>query len=103
MIYEIPLDSDNPDFSLKVTLDEKLYEISFKWNQRAERWLFGISLDEQVLLSGLPLVSNFPFLGPYQTREDMPEGSLMLVSKLDEPGRFSLGGEAKLYYREPER
>ena len=88
---EIPLSSDTPLYTIRVTLDGQEYIFKFDWNERENRWYFSLfTIDEKPLATGIKLVANWPLLRRF-TSGDMPPGILIA-------GDFSpLQGEAPTY------
>ena len=101
-LYEVPLDTDDANFQIRTDLDGTQYVLRFRWNTRAEKWIFSI-LDsgENPLAMGLKLNVNANLINAFNANEDFPQGPLFLWDKQNlgaEATRENLGSDYVLYY-----
>ena len=102
-LVQLPVSSDRANYEFKTTLDGEKYTLSFRFNNRAGRWIMDIkTATGTVIVAGIPLLAGVDFLAQFQTKTDLPQGSLFLVNLTDEntsPGRDDLGVNTLLMYR----
>lgn len=99
---EIPVATDTPLYSERVTLDGSEYIFAFDWNDREGRWYLSIStVDGLPLALGIKLVANWPLLRRF-TDSRLPPGHLIaadISSQAGEsPAYAELGARVKLMY-----
>ena len=97
MIYEIPIDSKNQTFNIR--LGGIKYRMVIRWNAEKDGgWFLDIyTVDKSALITGLPLVTGANLLEQYK---HVIPGALFLLSPatLLPPGKNTLGNDIKLYY-----
>lgn len=104
---EIPVRNDIFAYSIKVTLENLVYTLRFRWNSRIEKWVMDVNDgSDEPLLSGLILFTGIPlthrFIGVI---EGLPPGQFMMI---DETGqdrdadKDTFGNDVKLIYTESE-
>lgn len=103
LYFEIPLRSDFPSYFQKVTLDEVVYTLSFRFNARMNKWIMDISSSAGVaLLEGLPLTQGMPLTYRFVGRTaDFPLGQFWIIDETEQggdPDRDTLGQDIKLIY-----
>lgn len=101
--FEIPLRSDIPNYSQKVTLDDVVYTLAFRYNARMTRWVMDISLSAgDALLVGVPLIQGMPLTYRFIGRlENFPPGQFWIIDETEkgrDPDRDTLGQDIKLIY-----
>lgn len=99
---EIPVATDTPLYTERVTLDGIEYLIKFDWNDRENRWYMGLfTVTGEPLAVGIKVLANWPLLRRF-TGENMPPGVLIaadLSSQNGEPPTYAeLGTRVKLLY-----
>lgn len=99
---EIPVATDTPLYTERVTLDGVEYLFKFDWNDRENRWYLSLfAVDETPLAAGIKVVANWPLLRRF-TGENMPPGVLVAVDLSAERGESptytELGIRVKLLY-----
>lgn len=76
-----------------LTLDGKKYTFTYTFNERDSRWRFDITLDGQVVISGVKIMENQFLLGHYAL-PDFAHGDIVCVRFEDDGtpvGRNNLG------------
>jgi hypothetical protein len=80
---------------MRTKLDGRDFNLSFSWNEREERWYLAMADEEEnVLVAGIKLVSNWPLLRYYHFDPRVPPGELVvhdLTSSNAPPGFDELG------------
>lgn len=99
---EIPVATDTPLYTQRVTLDGIEYVLKFDWNDRENRWYLSLyDVSETPLATGIKIVSNWPLLRRF-TSANMPPGSLMAADLSPQGGESpmyaDLGVRVKLLY-----
>lgn len=102
---QISLRTDILAYSIKVTLEDIVYTLSFRWNARLEKWIMDIGdVSGEPLLVGLPLYEGIPLTRRFVGRIDgLPPGMFMVVDETGQnrdPDLETLGGDVKLIYSE---
>lgn len=78
-MIKIPLIDAN-DFVVEAELDDVTYYLQFSWNNEANYWSLSIeNANNESILSGLRIVTNWPLLFKYQ-HLNLPKGDLIAVS-----------------------
>lgn len=103
LYFEVPLRSDIPSYIQKVSLDETVYMLTFRYNARLGRWIMDINTVAGVaLLSGLPLIQGMPLTYRFVGRtEAFPPGQFWVIDETGQgrdPDRDTLGRDIKLIY-----
>lgn len=84
-----------PNYTTRIRLDERDYLFRYRWQTRTSRWKLDISTDEEeLLISGLCLIVNWPLLRYYHADDRVPSGELICVATspgTDPPGLEELG------------
>lgn len=98
---KIPVRSDLPAYEFDITLDGKIYNLSFSWNDRTELWTMDI-LDEtgKDLLLGVSMFTNWDLIGRFRSSE-LPEKKFFCVDTAGEgknPGIDDFGSRVILVY-----
>jgi hypothetical protein len=99
---EIPVATDTPLYTQRITLDGVEYVFKFDWNDRESRWYFGLfAIDETPIVTGIKVVANWPLLRRF-TAEKVPPGVLVAVDLSPERGESptftELGFRVRLLY-----
>jgi hypothetical protein len=104
----IPIDRTKDDasfFDLRASLDETVYTLEFRWNDRCASWFMSVWNAERSICyaAGLRLVCNWQ-LRKY-TVDRVPPGDFLLLDTArdldlgEDPGFDDLGNRHQLYYR----
>lgn len=98
---KIPVRSDLPAYEFSITLDEKIYNLNFSWNDRTSLWTMDI-LDENgvELLTGVQMLTNWDMIGRYRIKE-LPPRMFLCVDTAGEgknPGIDDFGSRIILVY-----
>lgn len=100
-IFEIPIDVEDPSFTIRTEIDGKQFLLRFNWNGRMDRWIFSISdKDDNPIVMGMPMHIDWDLLGRFKNAL-LPDGSLFLFDTTlehKEAGRDDLGKRAKLLF-----
>lgn len=103
MYLDIPVRSDLPAFQYAITLEQAVYRLGFRFNQREGIWLMDVLTQASVpLVTGAPILVSLDILAPYQV-EGLPPGNFFAedTSGLNiDPGASDLGNRVLLHYRE---
>jgi hypothetical protein len=83
-VIEVP---DMNDSVIKVSLQSRLYQLRFTWNDTGGYWMLGVmdSLGTPLLL-GVKMVPQFP-LNLLFGRDDMPSGIFAVLTEKESVGR----------------
>ena len=103
MAFEVPLTIDFDDYSFAIDLDGTTYQLTLRWNGRAEKWFISLELQDGTEVIGMrPVIADWPpfarFRGP-----NIPLGELLFVDTSrsnTDPGRNDLGERVILVYLE---
>ncbi len=100
---EMPVRSDLPAYQFQIDLEEKIYTLAFKWNDRKERWVMSILTSEGVeVLMGIVLLTDVAIVDQYlNISVEMPPGRFFVIDETGEgknPGIDDLGNDIKLFY-----
>ena len=87
-VIEVP---DMNDSVVKVSLQSRLYQLRFTWNDTGGYWMLGVmdSLGTPLLL-GVKMVPQFP-LNLLFGRDDMPSGIFAVLTEKESVGRHDAG------------
>ena len=100
---ELPVRSDLPAFEFTLDLEEALYTLAFRWNDRKERWLMDIKDSNGAdLLMGIVLLTDVNITDPYII-EGLPPGRFFVIDESGagkNPGINDLGNDVKVFYLE---
>lgn len=103
-IYRVPTTNKTSSFTQVTALEGRDYDLTFRWNQREDRWYLDISSNGQALLKGLKLIADWPLFRA-QTSELLPPGELIAfdqTGKGRDPGLRDLGSRVELFYFDSE-
>lgn len=92
--------SDQNDFIVEAELDEMTCFLHLAWNDDESMWTLSLeNAENDVILSGIRLVSDWPLLGRFRHLA-VPKGEMVVVAVDNEPlGRQSfIDGSAELVY-----
>ena len=100
MAVTIPI-KDNPNHTILIALDSKIYKLYFLFNTGFEFWTMDIyTEDELLILSGVKIVANYPLIFSHINSE-LPSGDFICEISDTESrivrNSFSTG-KAKLLY-----
>lgn len=100
-IFEITTRSDLPSYSQRVELDNVIYNLIIRYNERMARWVLDVQTQEEVdILIGVPMLTGVPLLIQY-TKKDLPPGDFMLLHRDGtdiNAERNDLGDSVGLFY-----
>lgn len=99
---EIPVFAGTPLYSIRVPLDGRDYRLYFDWNDRNARWYLTLStIDDELLRSGILVLSNWPLLRTVRDSRK-PPGQLFAIDLSSSngmpPGYFDFGSRVRLFY-----
>lgn len=103
-IISLPTHDGAAYYSQRCRLDGRDYTLRFAWNQREGRWyLTLLDAEDNLLVSGVKIVSNWPLLRYYQYDPDVPPGELMAQDATGDnspPGfdEMGIGNRVELVY-----
>lgn len=106
MIFQLPF-FNTPNFSYSVNLDGRIFVFDFKFNTRAEHYIFDLFTEdrEEPLYRGVRLILNQPLFLRWR-RGTMPQGELIVICPRNlcpkDPQRASFvreEGPLRLIYR----
>lgn len=91
----IPARSGEAHYTQRTTLDGRIYELHFDWNQRLRRWTLGLyTSNGDPLLQGKVLSVGVDLLDTHRNADPrFPQGILFLIGNYagEEPGYSELG------------
>lgn len=76
MALIIPI-KDNPNHTILIDIDSKIFKLYFKYNTRANFWSMDIyTEDDLILIYGVKIVANYPILF-YHKNSAFPSGDFI--------------------------
>ena len=105
-LLKIPTRNDLPSYLQRVELESVIYNLSFRYNERMDRWVMDIQdQEENNILMGIVLLTNVPLLQQYVI-DGLPPGDFILLHREEDndanAGREDLGDSINLFYQESE-
>lgn len=109
MPVEIPTRPDLVNYTTRVVLDAKRFDLDIAYNQRDDRYYLSIydaatvanaDGSRTAILAGIALVVATPLLGQFRDRA-RPLGDMVVIDSRDpqqDPKRGELGDRVRLYY-----
>lgn len=101
----IPITYEYSSYDFQLDLEGATYLFTFRYNARADRWFMNISDEnENVLIAGVPLITNYNLLAPYKNAK-LPPGRFYMYDETGAErtaGREDFGTTIKLFYVESE-
>lgn len=102
-ILQLPLNSDEPNYRFRITLEGTDYVLIFRFNFRISLWIMDIiDADLNPIRMGIPILLGVSLLGQYVDSR-LPPGELIAINLKDEnieAGRDDLGNDVILLYGE---
>ncbi len=100
---ELPVRSDLPAFEFTIDLEERLYTLSFRFNERKQLWSMDIKDSEGAdILMGIVLLTDVNITDQYANiSSEMPPGRFFVVDQTGErknAGINDLGNDVKVFY-----
>ena len=100
-VHTLPLPTNLPHFEFSVDLDDEVFVLEMRWNERDSSWYLTIkdSLDT-ILIAGRKVLVNLPLTSRFR-RLGMPKGELIAIDTTGEdldPGESDLGSRVQLVY-----
>jgi len=99
----IPVRADLPAYTFQIELDGSLYTLTFRYNERMDRWLMDIADEnEDALLLGIPILTDFNLIERFKD-DNLPPGEFFALDESGAQkyaGREDLGNDIKLFYVE---
>ncbi len=98
------LDDGSANYTMRVRLDGRDFNLRMLWNEREERWYLDIKTDADVPLAmGIKIITNRPLTRFYLYDKRLPQGLLMahdLTNDGSPPGIYDLapGKRVELTY-----
>lgn len=98
---QIPVDSNNMNYTLRVELDEVEYQFTFRWNDRDGSWFMAIAdVEADPIAEGIPVRVGVPLL---RTCTDIrkPTSTLLAIDTTGadlDPGQYDLGERVIMVY-----
>lgn len=108
MAFILPIDSDLPDSTTTLTLDDQEFDFRVRWNSFDCIWYLYIGVQNENSALKVKLTCGHDLLEPYSHSEDLPAGSLYIVDTerlYGRVGRDNLGPDKRfkiLYLSEGE-
>lgn len=103
MILQIPVRNDLPAYEFRISLDGSVYIMSFRYNNRMDRWIMDLMTGEgEPIMMGIVILVNTSLLGKSRA-EGLPPSLLFainLVNENENPSRKDLGENVLLLYQE---
>lgn len=96
--FLLPTATDRAHYSQRVTLSGRDYTLVFRYNQRTERYLLTLQdAEENTIVAGITIVSNWPLLRWYRYKPELPAGELIAqdLSGDGSPPKYGELGEGK--------
>jgi hypothetical protein len=96
----IPTLEGEPNYTMRVRLDGRDYNLRLLWNERTQRWHLSIYGDEQEPLAiGIKVVTNWPMLRYLQWDARLPPGELFAIATTSDdspPGFYDLAPDKRV-------
>jgi len=102
MKVEIPVNKQTDAYSQSVALDGEVFDLSFHFNKREDRWYMRISRGDAIIIDSLKLVHGTDLLAQYRAY-DVPKGILSIVDAsglFQDPSLLEFGSTIQLQYDE---
>lgn len=85
----IPFSTEFSNFREEVSLEDSIYRFEFTWNWRAEQWTMRVlDIDDNPLVSGIPLVLNFNLFAQYPGRR-LPGGEFYCIDTTEKEKKIT--------------
>jgi hypothetical protein len=101
-LYECPTRVDLPAYTYSIQLDGSLFNLSFTYNDRMDRWMISIAdTSGNILIGEVPVIVNYPLFDRYKVA-GLPLGTLFAFDTANtntDPTRYDLGDRVRLYYQ----
>lgn len=81
------LKTEGPDTTYTVTLDDQVYDIRFRWNERDQSWKCFIGITGEEFSASFKMTNGFDLLRPYKYMSGVPKGNLYIVDTVNLWGR----------------
>lgn len=102
-LLELPVRSDLKAYSFKIDLDGAIYTLSFRFNQRMQRWFMDIATEDEIeLINGIELLTDVILNNQYVVN-GAPPGFFICEDTTGESkiaGVDDLGNDVRLLYQE---
>ncbi len=99
----IPTLTDTEFYVERVELDSVVFELTFAWNTREEKWFLSVAdADGVALASGIKIVADWPLFQSV-SNADMPAGTMLANDTSGaglDPGLDDLGDRVLLMYQD---
>ncbi len=80
-VFDLPTSTTDPNYSIEVTLDGRVFRLLFKFNGRDQAWYLDLfDADDVLLRSGIRIVNDWLLFRLWQT-ETRPEGDSMAIAQ----------------------
>jgi len=96
----IPTNSNYPDWTETVQIEDRSYRIRGSWDTRLQSWRLDIGTEDEWICQGAKAVANCP-IWHKRKHDDLPAGRFFLLDQSgagEDPGRDDLGDRVVLLY-----
>jgi len=100
MKFNIPVNKQTDAYSQSVNLDGQVFELSFHYNKRENKWYLKLSRNSVIIIDSLKLVHGTDLLAQYRAY-DVPKGILSIVDSsglFQDPSLLEFGSTIQLQY-----
>lgn len=103
MVIQLPVRGDLPQFEFRIQLDQVIYTLKYRWNDRMSRWVMDIANEQgENIVAGIVLGTNRDLTSRYKTYA-IPQGFFIVYDETGNqlnPNRSNFGKEVKMFYDE---
>jgi len=102
MKFNIPVNKQTDAYSMSIELDGQVYDLTFHYNAREDRWYLRVSRNNTIVVDGVKLVHGTDLLSQYRAY-DVPAGILSIVDSsglFNDPSSSEFGNTIQLQYDE---
>lgn len=105
-VLQIPLETGLSAYTVRVPLDETMFRLTFRWNERALCWFMDVHADSgEAVVTGLRVVVGLTLLRQHRYRQNAPKGNLVAfdtTNRAIDPGLNDFGTRVVLLYIDAE-
>lgn len=102
MKFSIPVNKQTDAYSQSIELDGQVFNFSFHFNKREDKWYLKISRNDAIIIDSLKLVHGTDLLKQYRAY-NVPKGILSVVDSsglFKDPSSSEFGNTIQLQYND---
>ncbi len=100
MKFIVPVNKQTDAYSQSIELDGQVFDLSFHFNKREDKWYLRISRNDAIIIDSLKLVHSTDLLSQYRAY-NVPKGVLSVVDSsglFQDPSSSEFGNTIQLQY-----